>query len=583
MSDYLLKAEDLRVGFKDSGGRRTQILQGVNLEIFEGEAVGLTGASGCGKSLSARAICGLLPSESFSSGKLSWQGTELTGSQGRGWKGLRGQGMTLILQEPATGLNPVLKIGHQISETWALHHPGREKESRSAVWELLDEVQIKDFQRVGEMYPHQLSGGMRQRALLAAALACEPRLLIADEPTTALDPTVQKEILLLLNKIRQARSMALFFISHDPDLIKLITDRSYVMEDGRVFAGVFGTGELGSGPERNSSEKISVPVSPVLEAHGLVAKYKGSDWGGFRGGSRIITAVNGVDLVLSPGQAVGLAGESGCGKTTLAKALARQVPVSSGSLLFEGKDFLGEKGQAFRLKRRMIQLVYQDPVASLNPRQRVGEMLKEAAGDQGADVFDLLAEVDLEKTVAKRFSHQLSGGQRQRVALARALAVNPQVLIADEVTGALDPVSTGVVMSLIAKIMKERNLAVLLISHDLKLLETWCDQIQVMLAGTILELFPGGSPSKCRHPYTQQLQASLPAALRADRGRLQGVENIRAVTGLSVQSGCPWATSCGYAISSCHNVLPPLVPVTEGCQSRCPVVENTGPSTFIDT
>jgi peptide/nickel transport system ATP-binding protein len=583
MAEHLLKVENLKIGFPVESGPMLPIIKGMDLEIFPGEAVALTGASGCGKSLTAKALCGLLPPAAHSSGKIFWQGTELTGAADSRWADLRGGGMTMIMQEPATGLNPVLQVGKQIAESWALHHPGRKNLAKDESLKLLEEVRIPDPEGVWKQYPHQLSGGMKQRVLLAAALACEPSLLIADEPTTALDPTVQRSILALLMEIRRHRAMAVLFISHDPHLVALITERSWKMEDGRLVNGVFGRGHLDPMDENPDPENPLDPETPFLEARNLVVKYHPQVWGRFHRGNRIVRAVNGVDLVLRPGRAVGLAGESGCGKTTLAQALAGHVRMDSGTLSWGGFEFPGTSGKEFRVRRRMVQLVFQDPVASLNPRQRVRDMLHEAAGSFPHSVSELLAEVDLESDVAQRFSHQLSGGQRQRVALARALAAEPQVLIADEVTGALDPVVTGRILSLIKSIMKQRNLAVLMISHDLDLLRGWCDQVQVMLDGRIMEIFPGTCRDKFLHPYTQDLQASMPAALRADKECLQGEKNFAPTVGVSSGEGCPWAASCRVAISSCHNVLPPLVSVGEGRHSRCPVVGSAGSSTFIDT
>ncbi len=579
MNDPLLQVENLRVGFADNW-----ILQGLDLEIFPGEAVAISGPSGCGKSLAARAICGLLPASASWQGRILWKGAELTAEGGEGWHGLRGGELNMMLQEPATCLNPVLTVSSQISEAWVQHHPGQKAQAPAETIKLLKEVHIPDPERVGRQYPHQLSGGMKQRILLAASLACEPALLIADEPTTALDPTVQREILKLLIEVRRRRQMAMLFISHDPHLVALLSDRSCIMRQGRLYPG--------SQPTTEADHEFVSPfsllelreVQPVLQARNLVVEHSAQGWSRFgKGAGAVVRAVAGVDLELRPGMAVGLAGESGCGKTTLAKALVRQTRVTSGSLLLEGDNFLAAQGETLRKGRRRGQLVFQDPAASLNPRQRVGQMLIEAAGGNSSSVQELLAEVDLSSGVSGRFGHQLSGGQRQRVALARALAAKPAVLIADEVTSALDPHACDTILSLISRIMKRRNLAVLQISHDLDLLQRWCHQVQVMLGGVILEVFPGGKGIVARHPYTRNLQASMPVALRGQEQSLQERENPVMETGAGINGGCPWAHSCKDAISTCNRVLPPLVLVAEGHLSRCPVVEGSVSSTFIDT
>ncbi len=579
MTESLLQVENFKVGFAGHW-----ILQGVDLEIFPGEAVALSGASGCGKSLLARALCGLLPAKAHSSGRILWKGTLLSGDDGAGWDGLRGGQLNLMLQEPATSLNPVLSVGRQIAESWSLHHRGQNTNAEAETINLLQEVRIEDPARVSRMHPHQLSGGMKQRVLLAAALACEPSLLIADEPTTALDPTVQRDILALLRDVRLRRQMAMLFISHDPHLVALLSDRSCEMRKGRLFP----SGEDGCDAAQDSVRPFSIAEiqekQPVLVAEKLVVEYANSRWSRFAGdGSAVVKAVAEVDMELRPGMAVGLAGESGCGKTSLARALVHQAPVSSGTIFLGQSDFLAARGETLRLGRRKGQLVFQDPAGSLNPRQKIGAMLQEAASPHQSPVAEMLSEVGLTPDLEHRYPHTLSGGQRQRVALARALATQPEFLIADEVTSALDPRACRKIMSLLAGIMKRRRLAVLQISHDLNLLERWCHQVQVMLGGVILEVYPGGKEAVVRHPYTHNLHASMPVALRGQEQSLQeGEKHTKEIRG-SKSGACPWAHSCRDAISTCYKVLPPLVLVAEGHLSRCPVVEATVSSTFIDT
>ncbi len=573
MNEPLLKVEDLKIGF----GPRW-IFEGLSFAIHQGQTLALSGPSGCGKSLTARAVCGLLPSAAHWGGKIFWRGTQLDADGGSGWDSIRGSGLNLMLQEPSTSLNPVQTAGQQIAEAWSLHHPRLKARARVEALKLLEEVRIPDPERIYRQHPHQLSGGMRQRVLLAASLACEPELLVADEPTTSLDPTVQKEILALLIEVRKRRRMAMLFISHDPHLISLLSDRQIFLGKGRL-------------PESNGGT-VAPPLSPVeilqkdpvLSARSLVVQYNTQSWGGGGISSNVsVQAVKGVDLDLRPGIAMGLAGESGCGKTSLARALVRQVPLEKGTLQLEGMDFLGAKGANLRQARRKGQLVFQDPASSLNPRQRVIDMLTEAAGPGGEDPVGMLAEVDLDPGILQRFGFQLSGGQRQRVALARALAAQPVFIIADEVTSALDPEARNTILSLLAEIMVKRNLAVLHISHDLQLLQRWCHQVQVMLGGVILEVYPGGKGAAARHPYTLNLLASQPSALRGHEAGLQQEKKPASKNHACGGGGCPWVHSCKDAISTCYKVLPPLQQVADGHLSRCPVVEAPVTSTFIDT
>ncbi len=584
MTEPLLRVEKLRLGFRDDQGRLVPILQNVDLKIEPGEAVALTGPSGCGKSLLARAICGLLPPSARMMGSIFWRGQELTRNNGRNWRPLRGGAMTLVLQEPATSLNPVMRVGRQIAESWALHHPGRQAQAVAQSLKLLEEVRLPMPLETSRKYPHQLSGGMRQRVLLASALACEPGLLIADEPTAALDPTVQRDILTLLQDIRRHRGMALLFISHDPNLVELLTERSYLMDNGQLQAGVFAS-DLP--PHVLKAEVVTTELQqlkPILQARRLVVEHLNNRWTGFGGsGAAGFRAVDDVDLDLSPGRSLGLAGESGCGKTSLARALVGQIPLNSGTLVMAGVDLRKSRGEALRKARTAAQLVFQDPIASLNPRQRVGDMLGEALRKRHVGIEGLLEEVGLGPEVISRFAHQLSGGQNQRVALARALTVDPKILIADEVTSALDPVATRRIMSLLAEIVDQRNLAVLHISHDLDLLSRWCHRIMVMSKGVIVEVYPGLGQGNARHPYTLQLLAASPNALRADQLRLQGGKKSVSRKMQSTGRGCPWAPFCDEVISSCYKVLPPLAAVGDGHLSRCPVVESDRSSTFIDT
>lgn len=568
MSELLFRIRDLRVWLPGGSG---PVLDGIDLQLEPGGTLALSGPSGCGKSLTARALCGLLPEGARWTGSISWRGEELTDPRASRWQALRGRGAAMVLQEPATSLNPVLRVGDQVAETVRLHRGCSPAEAGRLAVDLLEEVLVPDPAGKARLYPHQLSGGMRQRVLLAAALACDPLLLVADEPTTALDLTVQREILALLDRVRRRRSMALLFISHDLDVVSLLTDRVAVMAAGRVVS----EGEPPANPP--GARLAAAAAGPtVLQARQLVVGY------GRHPGRK--PAVGGVDLDLVAGQAVGLAGESGCGKTTLARALALQVPPVKGTLQLDGRNLLALKGGPLRAARRRVQMIFQDPGASLNPRQKVGDALREATGP-GAPrpLDDLLAEVGLPADLATRYPHQLSGGQRQRVAVARCLAADPQVIIADEATSALDREGRDRLLELFAELMVTRRLALLLVSHDLGVLHRLCRTVVVMYAGIVVESYPAGQPKAGRHPYTRALAAACPSLLRGDPTALAHRGGNVPAAPAAGAAGCPWIASCPLSKPSCGMALPPLVEVGPSHLLRCPESEVPGASHFIDT
>lgn len=572
-SGRLLSVRQLEVDHRDrSRGVLRPLLNGVDLDLQPGQALALVGPSGCGKSLTARALLGLLAPDFSWRGEIRWQGTRLAEPRGATWRGVRGRGLGLIMQEPLASLNPVLRVGDQVAESFRVHHGVSWSEARRRAVALLAETRVPKPEFVAERYPHQLSGGMRQRVLLAAVLACDPDLLIADEPTTALDMSVQREILILINRIRREREMALLFITHDLNLVPLLADRVAFMADGRIA-------------EAESIKQVDLPPAPalpairahqtmpVLQARDLVVHYEGAP----------SAAVTGVDLTLRPGQAIGLLGESGCGKTSLGRALARHLPLHRGTLELVGYESTLIGGNRARERRRRVQMLFQDPGHSLDPRQRVAAALREAAGPEGPPAEKLLREVGLDPAAGDRYPHQLSGGQRQRVALARCLAATPLALIADEPTSALDLAARDLVLALLTRIMRDRGLAVLLISHDLEVLRGVCQEVHVMYGGVIVEILSGGEGFAPRHPHTLALQAALPRTLRQDPG-LWAEQSSRFHEGHGVTAtGCPLYGSCPLQKPLCGKELPLLKRLSTGHWLRCPEAEEAGPSHFIDT
>lgn len=578
----LLRFRAVALGFAGEPG---PILREADFALAEGEAVALVGVSGSGKTLLARAALGLLPPGAWMRGQVLWRGAE-PDTQPGGWAALRGRGPTWLPQEPLAGLNPLLTIGAQVTETVRRHQGLGAAAARRQAAELLAELNLPDPARLLDAWPHELSGGMRQRALLAAALACGPQLLIADEPTSSLDTCVQRDLLALLDRARRARGLALLFITHDRQLVPLVAERCLGIRDGRVV-------ELMSGPgaEAGAERVAAAPrppagqgvPGPVLSARALVVRHAPAP---------LPPAVAGVDLDLWAGRAVGLVGESAAGKSSLARALAGHLRPAEGVMTVGGSRAGALTGAAGRSARRRVQLLFQDAGASLNPRQRVGQALAEAAGDASpALTARLLDEVGLEPALASRHPHALSGGQRQRVALARCLAVDPDVLVADEPTSALDAGSSRQVLALLRGIMASRGLAVLLVTHDLEVALAFCDELAVMYGGLIVERIGVAHAEALRHPHARRLLDCRPSALarsRDWRGAGVGEPGNAAMpeTGRKAPrptDSCPLAGSCPLQNASCFKELPPLTEVAPGHWLRCPPGAELPPPQFIDT
>ncbi|MBK8166412.1 MAG: ABC transporter ATP-binding protein [bacterium] len=570
----LLRLESFRLAF---AGADRPVLDGLDLCVVAGEAVALVGPSGSGKTMLARAALGLLPPTARTGGRVLWEGRE-PGSHPGGWAALRGGGLTWLPQEPLGGLNPLLTVGDQVTEAVRRHQGLDRAAARDHAVSLLAELELPDPARLLAAWPHELSGGMRQRVLLAATLACRPRLLIADEPTSSLDTTVQRELLAVLDRACRARGMALLFITHDRHLVPLVAGRCLELRDGRTVEVPPGPRALAQGP-RAAAPPLPVGAVPALAAKGLVVRHRG----------QAVPAVGGVDLELWPGRATGLVGESAAGKSSLARALVGHLRAETGSVTVDGRlrdpRFRGAPGRALR---RRVQLLFQDAGASLDPRQRVGQALREAAGCAPADTVRLLAEVGLAPDVARRYPHALSGGQRQRVALARCLAADPAVLIADEPTSALDADAGRQVFALLGTVMAARGLAVLVVTHDLDAALGFCSELVVMHGGVVIERAAPGTPAVWRHPHMIRLLDSRPSVLAmaarphgigapipgpaVARGRVPGGEH-----------GCPAAAACPLRNDTCLKELPPLREVSPGHWLRCPPATELPSPQFIDT
>ncbi|BDG72785.1 ABC transporter ATP-binding protein [Roseomonas fluvialis] len=523
----LLSVEGLTVALPP-GGDRAHAVEDITLRVDPGEIVCVVGESGSGKSITANAVMGLLPKQlPVKAGRILFEGQDLLALGAEPMRRLRGARLAMIFQEPMTALNPVMRVGDQIAEAMRVHGAGRDAARR--VPELLAAVNLPDPAATARSYPFRLSGGQRQRVMIAMALALEPSLLIADEPTTALDVTTQMQILRLIREIQSRRGTGVLFITHDFGVVAEIADRVAVMQHGRIVEQ--GTAkDVLNRPQHPYTRALIAAVPhgapgaarapdtgpPVLVTKGVEKTYRRA--GGWFGPKPVVRAVHDADFTLTRGETLGLVGESGSGKSTLARCVVKLVEPERGEIIFEGADLRPLSRGAWKPYRRKIQMIFQDPFASLNPRRRVGEIIAEGPITHGtprsmaeARARELLALVQLDPGAMDRYPHEFSGGQRQRIGIARALAMEPELLIADEPVSALDVSVQAQVLALLADIRDRLGLTMLFITHDLRVAAQVCDRIAVMQRGAIVEqgltaeVF--GNP---QHAYTRQLLDSIP-------------------------------------------------------------------------
>ena len=539
----VLQIDNLRVTFATDAGDMVAV-RDVSLAVAPGEVVAIVGESGSGKTVTAKTILGLLPDTAVARGAVLLGSNNVVAISGARLREIRGTDVAMVFQEPSTALNPVYTVGWQIAEGLRAHGKFSKKQARAKAIEILEKVGIPDPKTRVDYYPHQFSGGQKQRVVIAMALVLEPGLIVADEPTTALDVTVQAEILDLLRRVRDEFGTAILLITHNMGVVADLADRVVVMYQGDVveeataielFARpqnpytqklLASVPRLGTGEARaaaRAAERTSPLAEPVVVADNLEIEYPG------RLGQRGFRAVNGVSFTISPGEVLGLVGESGSGKTTIGRAIGGLTKITGGSLQVLGHEMLGIKERTFKPVRSDIGFVFQDPASSFNPLLTIAQAVAEPlivhkrAGDAAAArkrVDELLEAVQLPKNFGDRFPHELSGGQRQRASLARSLALQPSLLIADEPTSALDVSVQARVLELFAELQKEFGFAALFISHDLAVVDMLADRIAVLYHGELVEEGPGsqvlGAP---QHPYTQRLLASLPVPDPIDQAR----------------------------------------------------------------
>ena len=534
-SPALLEVRGLRVSFRTDRGV-VRAVDGVDFDLRAGEVLALVGESGSGKTATALALLGLNRGPNAEiDGSARIGGAELIGAPEEELRRVRGGQVGFVFQDAMTAFNPVYRVGAQIVEAIRAHRPesGRE-EARARAVELLDAVGIPDPERAADAYPHELSGGMRQRALIAMALAPEPEALIADEPTTALDVTVQAQILRLLARLNRERQLATLLITHDLGVVAETADRVAVMRDGRVVeAGL--VEEVFRRPRDPYTRALLAAVprldrplarrarargdGPLLEVEGLVKHFplRAGALGGREAGR--VRAVDGIGLRIGAGEALGLVGESGSGKTTACRAILRLVEPDAGSIRFDGVELTALPQRRLRALRAQMQMVFQDPWSSLNPRHRVGRIVAAPLRVHGVAsgrelrrrVDELLETVGLSPADRDRFPHEFSGGQRQRIGIARALALRPRLVVCDEPVSALDVSIQAQIVALLGELRERLGLAYLFVAHDIAVVREVCDRIAVMRAGRMVE--EGEAERVCAAPreeYTQRLIASVP-------------------------------------------------------------------------
>lgn len=556
-SDILLRVDNLRVSFRVDKNTVFDAVKGISFDIPVNKTVALVGESGSGKSVSALAVMGLLPEGNTiidPSSRIVFEGNSLFDMTARQRRELCGSKISMVFQEPMSSLNPVFTVGYQIGEVLRFHKGMTGRQARERTIELLDEVGIPDPSAKVDAFPHQLSGGQQQRVMIAMAIACEPRLLIADEPTTALDVTIQRQIIELIQSLQQSHHMSVLFITHDLQLVSEIADEVIVMRYGDVkeqakASAVFihpshpytkalllcrppmnerpfhlpvidDVMREDGKPHEDTPQRIkgySLADEPLLEVRHLSKNFE-IHAGFFR--KKVFQAVRDVSFILPRKKTLGIVGESGSGKTTLGLTLMRLHSASGGEVLFDGNDILSMSEKEFLPYKRRIQIIFQNPYASLNPRFTIGQILMEPLaihriGSSSAErkemAFDWLKRVGLPPEAFFRYPHEFSGGQRQRIAIARCLTMQPEVLVCDESVSALDVSVQAQILNLLQDLQDEFGLSYLFISHDLSVVKYMADQVMVMQHGEVVEMADSDEIYRNpQHPYTQTLLSAIP-------------------------------------------------------------------------
>lgn len=533
--ETVLKVNDLSVSFLTSD-KEFEAVQGVSFEVKKGETLGIVGESGSGKSVTARSIMRLLPSPpSFmKNGEIEFLGESLVHKTEKEMENIRGRHISMIFQDPMTSLNPTIRIGKQIAESLIKHQKLSKKEAKKQTIELLKLVGIKNSEERFNQYPHEFSGGMRQRAMIAIALACRPALLIADEPTTALDVTIQAQILNLMKDMQKRFGTSIILITHDLGVVAGMCDRVAVMKDGKIVeTGT--TEEIFESPKHTYTKRLlnalprldekKKPKRPSLRSHEIEEGKPLLDVKSLKqhfqvGKGNVLKAVDNISFFIKPGETLGLVGESGSGKSTTGRAILRLHEPTDGDILYQGMAINRLNKEEMTTMRRHMQMIFQDPYSSLNPRFKVLDIIGQALDihrlsknkeERKKRVEELLVMVGLEPSHAMRYPHEFSGGQRQRIGIARALAVEPDFIVCDEPLAALDASIQSQIVELLEDLQHRLGLTYLFIAHDLSMVKHISDRVAVMYAGKIVELAESEELyANPQHPYTKALLSAIP-------------------------------------------------------------------------
>jgi oligopeptide/dipeptide ABC transporter ATP-binding protein len=571
--------EHLNVTFASPGGN-VHAVRDLSLTIAPGECLGVVGESGAGKSQAFLATLGLLAANGRATGQARFGTLDLLTLQQTQLDRIRGARIGMVFQDPMTSLTPHLRIGDQVAEPIIRHTGVSSREARDRALRLLNQIHVTDAARRMRQYPHELSGGMRQRVMIAIALSCDPVLLIADEPTTALDVTIQAQILSVLADLKRSRGMSLVLITHDMGAVAGLADRVAVMRGGSLLE-IDTVGALFKAPKQAYTRELLAAIpsldrtpaaaappavsSSALALHDIHVQFKvrTSPFAALK----LLQAVDGVSFELAAGEALGVVGESGSGKSTLARTALQLIRAQSGRVVWLGREVDALSQNAIKPLRRDIQVIFQDPLSSLDPRMTAGEIVAEPLqvhrpdldrGGRSAAVSAALARVQLEPELASRYPHELSGGQCQRVGIARAMVLQPQVLICDEPVSALDVTVQAQIVSLLAQLKRESGLSILFISHNLAVVRQLCDRVLVLYLGRMMELAPASAIYfRPLHPYTRELLESAPIA----DPDIQPARLARTVFGeppspLSPPSGCVYRTRCPRVVDLCAERVP---------------------------
>jgi peptide/nickel transport system ATP-binding protein len=593
----LLRVEDLNVRFATPDGE-VHAVKGLSFALQRNEILGIVGESGSGKSQALLSLLGLLAGNGRASGSAHFEGRDLLALDERGLRGIRGRKISMVFQDPMTSLNPYLTVAGQMTQVVRTHERVSMKAARARCVEMLEAVKIPEAGARVDRYPHELSGGMRQRVMIASSLLLGPTLLIADEPTTALDVTVQAQILELMKDLNRRLGTAIVLITHDLGVVAGLADRVLVMHGGeKKEEGAVGdvfyrpkdpyTRSLlaavprldapgGDGRPETSTAQRRPPSgsAPLLSVQDLKVHFpvRSAGWWGRK---RLLKAVDGVSLELAAGETLGVVGESGCGKSTLARALLRLVPPTAGRVCMLGRN-LGELEKAeLRAVRRDLQVVFQDPLASLNPRMTIGDIVSEPLWTHRPELgraavreraADMLKRVGLSGAELNRYPHEFSGGQCQRIGIARALVLNPRLVLCDEPVSALDVSIQAQIVGLLIDVQRELGIGLIFIAHDLAVVRRISHRVMVMYLGRIMEVAPKqGLYRRPLHPYTRALISSVPLP-DPDKERTRGRELLSGdlPSPIDPPSGCPFRTRCRYAVARCRDETPALRPLGEG-------------------